>query len=84
MADPRDYEDATPYIQEHVDRYLRVFTEVRRTHAGRLPEHVREALVAGFDAEGLTVWSEVVDDAARQIAGGAAPPSTSLEARAEQ
>ncbi|KOU67304.1 hypothetical protein ADK57_17165 [Streptomyces sp. MMG1533] len=68
MADPRDYDAAIPHVQEHLDRYLRVFTEVRRTHAGRPPEEVRQALVGRFGDEGLTVWNEVVEDAARRIA----------------
>jgi hypothetical protein len=68
VADTHDYDDSIPHVQEHLDRFLRVFDEVRRTHADRPSEEVRRALAAGFDEAGLTVWNEVVDDAARQIA----------------
>ncbi|MEU4714252.1 hypothetical protein AB0F73_11450 [Micromonospora purpureochromogenes] len=67
--EPAGYEQAMPGIQARVEKYEVGLAKVRLTHGGRSVEEVREALAEAFDAEGLTVWKEVADDAARLIAG---------------
>ncbi|WP_460068066.1 hypothetical protein [Streptomyces sp. YKOK-I1] len=64
-----DYEQAVPQIKEHLAVYERVLERVRARHAGDAAAQVRKALVAAFEQEGLTVWPEVVDDAALRISG---------------
>ncbi len=68
MADPNAYDEAMPHIQEHLEKYQRALSSVRLTYHGRPVEEVREALTAAFEAEGLNIWTEVADDAARLIA----------------
>ncbi|MFI5793432.1 hypothetical protein [Streptomyces sp. NPDC051677] len=68
MTDPSEYDKATPYIQEHLEKFERALEKVRRTHGGRPLEEVRQALLEAFDSEGLAVWNEVVDYAAHRVA----------------
>jgi len=70
MADPSEYDESMPRVQEDLEAFERAIASVRRTHGGFAIEEVRQALLVALDAEGLTVWNEVVDDAARHIAGG--------------
>ncbi|MBQ0897736.1 hypothetical protein KBX37_32595 [Micromonospora sp. U56] len=66
--EPAGYEQAMPDIQARVKKYEAALAKARLTHGGSM-EEVREALAEAFEAEGLTVWKEVADDAARLIAG---------------
>lgn len=70
MAESGEYDEAMPRVQEHLEKYERALAEVRRTHRGRSVEEVREALSRAFEVEGIDVWTEVVNDAARLISGG--------------
>ncbi len=69
MADPSEYDESMPRVQGDLEGFERAIASVRRTHSGFAIEEVRQALLVALDAEGLTVWNEVVDDAARHIAG---------------
>ncbi|WP_374776443.1 hypothetical protein OG756_30455 [Streptomyces sp. NBC_01310] len=68
MVDPAEYDKDIPRVQEHLYKFERAFAKVRGTHRGRLVDEVRQALLEEFESEGLTVWTEVADDAARRIA----------------
>ncbi|MFJ5712777.1 hypothetical protein [Streptomyces sp. NPDC093105] len=65
------YDEAMPEVREYVAAYQRALERVRASHHGRPMGEVRRALLEEFEAEGLQVWSEVVTDAARIIAGDA-------------
>ncbi|NGY59102.1 hypothetical protein G7043_09205 [Lentzea sp. NEAU-D13] len=56
-----------PIVERHLEKYQRALASVRRTHRGRPVAEVRETLAVAFEAEGIQVWDEVVDDAARLI-----------------
>ena len=58
-----------PKVREHVERYQRALAGVRMTHRGRPVDEVREALSEAFEAEGITIWEEVAEAAARLISG---------------
>ncbi|GAB3676283.1 hypothetical protein GCM10027589_46410 [Actinocorallia lasiicapitis] len=62
------YDESMPQVEEHVEKYQRALARVRATHRGRPVEDVRDALSAAFREEGVDVWAEVADDAARLIA----------------
>ncbi|MGI5215413.1 hypothetical protein [Plantactinospora sp. CA-290183] len=68
MAEPTGYEQDMPVVQAHVEKFERAWAKVRSTHRGRSVDEVRAALAEAFNAEGLTVWKEVADAAARTIA----------------
>ncbi|MFE0733109.1 hypothetical protein ACFW2X_33745 [Streptomyces antibioticus] len=70
MVDPAEYDKDMPRVQEHLEKFERAVANVRRTHTGHPLDEVRQALLKAFESEGLTVWSEVADDAARRIAEG--------------
>lgn len=70
MVDPAEYDKDMPRVQEHLKKFERAVANVRRTHSGRSVAEIRQALLEEFEVEGLTVWSEVADDAALQISGG--------------
>ena len=70
MADPSEYDTSMPQVQQNVAAFERVLAVVRRAHTGDEVEEVRLALVTALAAEGLTVWNEVLDDAALQISAG--------------
>ena len=63
------YEQVLPDVQARVRKYEVALAKVSLTYGGRSVEEAREALAEAFEAEGLTVWNEVADDAARLIAG---------------
>lgn len=67
MADPGGYDADMPIVEQHLEKYQRALASVRRTHRGRPVTEVREALAEAFEAEGIQVWDEVADDAARLI-----------------
>ncbi len=69
MTDPVEYDKDMPRVEEHLEKFQRAVADVRRTHTGHPLNEVRKALLEAFESEGLTVWSEVADDAARRIAG---------------
>ncbi|WP_338898135.1 hypothetical protein WBG99_23085 [Streptomyces sp. TG1A-60] len=68
MVDPAEYDKDIPRVQEHLRKFERAFGKVRGTHKGRPVDKIRQALLEEFGSEGLIVWSEVADDAARRIA----------------
>jgi hypothetical protein len=69
MSNADGYEKAVPQIREQLDSYQRVLGAVRESHAGRPIDEVTEALARAFEAEGIEVWNEVIQDAARLISG---------------
>ncbi|MER6315626.1 hypothetical protein ABT237_17870 [Streptomyces sp. NPDC001581] len=58
-----------PQVQRYLEKYQRALEVVRTAHRGQPIEEVRSALAEAFEAEGLEVWSEVAEDAARLISG---------------
>ncbi|MGK5731846.1 hypothetical protein [Streptomyces sp. URMC 124] len=68
MVDPAECHKAIPGVQENLRKFERAFGKVRMTHRGRPVGEIRQALLEEFESEGLTVWSEVTDDAAWRIA----------------
>lgn len=70
MVDPAEYDRGMPRVQEHLEKFERAVSNVGRTHSGYPVDEVRQALSEEFESEGLVVWSEVADAAARRIVGG--------------
>lgn len=69
MVDPAEYDRDMPLVQEHLEKFERAVANVRRSRDGHPLDKVRQALLKEFESEGLVVWKEVADDAARHIAG---------------
>lgn len=69
MVDPAEYDKDMPRVRENLEKFERAVANVRRSHAGCPLDEVRQALFREFRSEGLVVWNEVADDAARHIAG---------------
>ncbi len=67
MSGAGGYDEAVPQVREYLEKYQRALEVVRETHRGRPIGEVRQALSEAFEAEGLEVWNEVAEDAARRI-----------------
>ncbi|MDN3357331.1 hypothetical protein [Actinomadura sp. DC4] len=67
MASTGGYGEAMPKIQEYLEKYRTALEGVRATHRGRPISEVRRALAQALDVEGVEVWNEVAEDAARLI-----------------
>ncbi|MFI9644992.1 hypothetical protein ACIHAA_01645 [Streptomyces sp. NPDC052040] len=67
MVGPAEYDKDIPHMQEHLRKFERAFGKVRGTRKGRPVDEIRQALQEEFESEGLILWSEVADDAARRI-----------------
>lgn len=70
MIRSENYAEDMPIVHERLLKYERALASVRQTHRGCSEVDVRAALDVAFEEEGVEVWSEVADDAARTIAGG--------------
>ncbi|WP_147267935.1 hypothetical protein [Spongiactinospora rosea] len=70
MSRADDYEAVMPQVQAYLERYGRAFEAVRVPFRGWPREVVREVLVEAFKTEGIEVWREVIEDAARLISEG--------------
>ena len=69
MSNSGDYAADHPVVHDYLEKYGKVIARVRATHSGQPIAVVREALSRAFEAEGLSVWAEVLEDASRQIVG---------------
>lgn len=67
MSGGGEYDDALPQVRDQLERYQRALERVRASHRGKPLDEVREALAEAFEAEGIKVWTEVAEDAARLI-----------------
>ncbi|MEV7623720.1 hypothetical protein [Actinoplanes sp. NPDC089786] len=66
-AEGDGYGDAMPQVRDHVAKFKTVLGRVRTTHRGRPQSEVLSALEAEAAAEGIEVWREVAEEAARLI-----------------
>ncbi|QFZ18619.1 hypothetical protein [Saccharothrix syringae] len=62
-----EYDDISPEVWEHANKFRRALDAVRLTHRGRPVGEIRQALVKECEAEGIKPWNEVLDDAAYQV-----------------
>ncbi|MGI5524760.1 hypothetical protein ACQEUX_28030 [Micromonospora sp. CA-259024] len=69
MSEPSEYDQSMPAVQANLAKFERAWARVRVTHGGRPVEEVRVALAQAFNEEGVEVWSDVADEAARTISG---------------
>ena len=67
MSSSDDYTVDRQVVHDYVEKYGKVIARIRATYGGQSIAVVREALLRAFEAEGLSVWAEVLEDAARQI-----------------
>lgn len=67
MSSSGEYVAGCQAAGEYLEKFQRIIARVRADRGGRPIHVVREDLLRAFDAEGLSVWHEVLEDAARRI-----------------
>jgi len=67
IVDDGGYGESAPKIRHYLERFEVVLDRVRTTHCGRPTNEVMIALEMEAAAEGIEVWKEILEDAARVI-----------------
>ncbi|WP_125732711.1 hypothetical protein [Amycolatopsis sp. WAC 04197] len=75
MSGAGGYDDKMPNVEDYLHDYRKVLERVRASRQGYPISEVRQALREGFESEGVEVWDEVLEDAAKLISAGDADSS---------
>ncbi|WP_125695561.1 hypothetical protein [Amycolatopsis sp. WAC 04169] len=67
MSGAGGYDDKMSQVADYLHDYRKVLEQVRSSRQGRPISEVRQALREGFESEGIEVWDEVLEDAAKLI-----------------